>query len=187
MRLDSHQLVFDLTRHESVITHMTFPRSSLVVPDRAGAYHLVSRCVRRSFLCGDAAEHRRQWITDVIRLQFSKFFIDILAYAVMANHLHVVVTTQPDRAAAHTPLTVAEHGAVLFPARDDDGNPVPPALADLQARATNVKWIAERRRRLSSLAWYMKLLKDRLARRANAEDKCTGHFWGEHGRMPSAA
>jgi REP element-mobilizing transposase RayT len=162
---------------------MTFPRSSLVDPGRAGAFHLVSRCVRRAFLCGDAAEHRRQWVTDAIRLQSTAFCIDVLAYAVMANHLHVVVTTQPDRAAALTPLAVAERWAVLFPARDDDGNPVPPSLPDLQARAADAAWVDERRRRLSSLSWYMKLLKERLARRANAEDKCTGHFW--EGRFTS--
>jgi hypothetical protein len=74
-----------------------------------------------------------------------------MAYAVMANHLHVVVTAQPDRAVALTPLAVAERWAVLFPALDDDGNPVPPALADLQARAADAAWVDERRHRLSSL------------------------------------
>ena len=67
MRLDSRQLF-------------------LVVPDRAGAYHLVSRCVRRAFLYGDASEHRRQRVTDAILLQYTAFCIDVLAYAVMANH-----------------------------------------------------------------------------------------------------
>ena len=162
---------------------MTFPRSSLVDPDRSGAFHLVSRCVRGAFLCGDDAEHRRQWVTDGIRLQSTAFCIDVLAYAVMSNHLHVVVTTQPGRAAALTPLAVAERWAVLFPARDAEGNPVSPALDVLQARAADPLWIAERRRRLSSLSWYMKLLKERLARRANAEDQCTGHFW--EGRFAS--
>ena len=162
---------------------MTFPRSSLVDPDRSGAFHLISRCVRGAFLCGDDAEHRRQWVTDGIRLQSTAFCIDVLAYAVMSNHLHVVVTTQPGRAAGLTPLAVAERWAVLFPARDAEGNPVSPALNVLQARAADALWIAERRRRLSSLSWYMKLLKERLARRANAEDHCTGHFW--EGRFAS--
>ena len=84
----------------SVIIHMTFSRSSLVDTDRSGAFHLVSRCVRRAFLCGDAAEHRRQWVTDGIRLQSTAFCTDVLAYAVMSNHLHVVVTTQRGRAHA---------------------------------------------------------------------------------------
>ncbi len=166
-----------------MVIRMTFPRSSLVDSGRAGSYHLISRCVRRAFLCGDAAEHRRQWLTDAIRLQSTAFCVDVLAYAIMANHLHIVVTTQPDRAFALTPLAVAERWAVLFPLRDDDGNPLPPALDYLNARANDAQWIATRRARLSSVSWYMKLLKERIARRANAEDRCTGHFW--EGRFTS--
>jgi REP element-mobilizing transposase RayT len=75
---------------------MTVPRSHLVDPQRAGAYHLVNRCVRRGFLCGDAWDYRRQWVHDLVREHAGLFAIDVLAYAVMANHFHLVVATQPD-------------------------------------------------------------------------------------------
>ena len=45
-------------------------------------------------------------------------------------------------------------------------------------------WIETIRKRLRSLSWFMKNIQER---RANRDDGCTGHVWGEHGRMPRVA
>ncbi|MGH8109962.1 MAG: hypothetical protein ACREO1_14735, partial [Arenimonas sp.] len=80
---------------------MTQARSQLIPLDHAGTYHCVQRCVRRAFLCGkdhytgQSFEHRRLWIEERLQLVAECFAVAIHAYAVMSNHLHVVLQLDP--------------------------------------------------------------------------------------------
>lgn len=81
---------------------MTTARKQLVSIDVTSYYHCVSRCVRRSFLCGEDAstntsyEHRRKWIEDKIYELAQVYCIDICAYAIMSNHYHLVLNLNKD-------------------------------------------------------------------------------------------
>jgi putative transposase len=164
---------------------VTTARAHLIDESTAGSYHLMSRCIRGSFLCGNEWEHRRQWICDALREQSKIFALDVLEYAVMENHFHLIVTTHPERARAWTPAMVAERWAQLFPRRDHKGVPIAADPELLERWANDSEWVHVHRVCLASVSWFMKVMKERIARRANLEEGNKGSFW--QGRFKSVA
>ena len=70
---------------------MTIPRRDQIDPTLPTWVHATSRCVRRAFLAGDQYEHRKAWIEDRMRLVASCFAAEVAGFAVMSNHVHVIV------------------------------------------------------------------------------------------------
>ena len=152
---------------------MTRPRKELVSVETTPYYHIVCRCVRRTFLCGvdsttnTSYEHRRQWIEDRIRLLSSLFTVDICAYAVMSNHYHLVVKLDPTQTDAWSDAEVLQRWQCLYKGplliqRFSAGQ----ALS-LTERETVSEILNQYRQRLSDLGWFMKCLNEPIARQAN--------------------
>ena len=164
---------------------MATARKFLVDSTVTPFYHCISRCVRRALLCGDGHSHRKQWIEDRLRELAGIFAIDVCGFAIMDNHLHVLLHLNLPLAQAWSAEDVARRWLVLCPPRGIDGKPLAVTKQWIADRVQDADWIAESRRRLSDLGWFMKFLKEPIARRANKEDDCTGAFW--EGRFKSIA
>ncbi|WP_338892321.1 transposase [Aeromonas rivipollensis] len=170
---------------------MTIARSRQISLQDTPYYHVVSRCVRRAFLCGEDAhsgqsyEHRRQWVVDRLGQLSRLFAIGICAYAVMSNHYHLVLKVDAEQAQGWSEREVAERWAALFQCpllvrRWYQGESlIEPELLVVQ------QLIEQWRERLHSISWFVRLLNETLARQANREDSCKGHFW--EGRFKSQA
>lgn len=171
---------------------MAIARSCLVNDDTEGTYHCISRIVRRAFLCGwDALtqrdfEHRKVWVRDRLQELAGIFAIDVCGYAVMENHLHVILRNRPDLAVRASDREIALKWWHLFPKRrTSDHQPEEPTDLELDLVLAGEGRADLLRRRLGSISWFMRCLKEHLAKRANAEDQCTGRFW--EGRFKSIA
>lgn len=169
---------------------MTYARKTLVSLNDTPYYHVVARCVRRAWLwgrdeyAGRDYSHRKAWVLERLSIQASIFAIDICAYAVMSNHYHLVLHVDRVRARQWSLNEVVKRWTQLFS--------VPPLVARWQSgqadaveREAAESIIESWRSRLWNISWFMKCLNEHLARRANAEDHCTGRFW--EGRFRSQA
>lgn len=83
---------------------MATPRSELVDASAPLYYHLVSRCVRRSWLCGTDRisgknfNHRKVWLEERLARLASSFAVELHGYAIMSNHFHLIVYYDPGAA-----------------------------------------------------------------------------------------
>ena len=165
---------------------MTYARAHLVDAENGGFYHCISRCVRRSWLCGRDAfsgqsfEHRREWIEARLLELTTLFAVRLYGYAVMSNHYHCVVEVVPRTARAWSDEEVASRWCALSP-----GSTAGETELKREALLANTKQLAEIRQRLASLSWFMRCINEPIARRANREDGVKGRFW--EGRFKSIA
>ncbi len=163
---------------------MALPRSKYVQEGQEGVYHCFSRCVRRAFLygfdplTGRDFSHRKALLVKRLRHLAAVFAIEVCAYAVLANHYHLILRTRPDMVELWSDEEVARRWLTLFPRqRDPNGNGLAPGEQEICALADCPERIAELRRRLSSLSWFMGRLNESIARAANKEDAVKGRFW----------
>ena len=154
-------------------------------------YHCISRCVRRAFLCGEdkftgkSYEHRRDWVEEKLLMLGSVFCIDICAYAVMSNHTHIVLYVDDKKAKRLSDEAIVIRWHKLF-----KGNWITHKLVEGEPLNESEQLIfdehvAKYRERLADISWFMRVLNEDIARRANKEDNCTGRFW--EGRFKSQA
>jgi len=172
---------------------MTIARSSLVSVETTPWYHCVSRCVRRSFLCGKDPEtgkdfsHRKKWIADRIKELATVFCIKVAAYAVMSNHYHVVLFLDKEKAESLSDTEVLERWYSIFerPILGRKFLEFGKENLSKAERAEVKELIKEFRKRLYDLSWFMRCLNEHIARKANREDRVRGRFW--EGRFKSQA
>jgi len=153
---------------------MTTARKETVISGEEGSYHCVARCVRRAFLCGfdrysgNDYEHRKEWMHKRIKYLSRVSAIDVAAYAVMSNHVHLVIRNRPDIQNSWTNEEVTKRWGMLYRRKRGSGAPRT-KLSDERIR--------ELRERLGSISWYMKSISEYIAVLANKEDECKGRFW----------
>ncbi len=164
---------------------MTAARATKIDLSATPYYHCMTRCVRRTYLCGEDSQtgkdyhHRKTWIVERMKQLSEVFAINICAYAVMSNHYHLVLHVDENQATAWSEQDVFKRWEKIFP---NDAN-------QLEVQNFSKPEIKQKislwRERLSSISWFMRCLNETIARLSNKEDNLTGRFW--EGRFKSQA
>jgi REP element-mobilizing transposase RayT len=111
--------------------------------------------------------------------------MDICAHAVMNNHLNLVLHVDSEQVKNWTTLDALSRWHKLFKGtiltrkyqREQALTKFEMAMVEETAQVY--------KQRLIDISWFMRALNEPIARQANKEDKCTGHFW--EGRFKSQA
>lgn len=162
---------------------MAQPRSQQISLEATPYYHCISRCVRRAYLCGfdrftnKSYEHRRDLIEKRLYLLADAFCIDLVAYAVLSNHYHLVLHINQEKALALSTDEVIERWHKLF-----KGTFHSQLHASGKTLNRSEKLILNRsvkiwRKRLYNVSWFMRCSNEPIARLANKEDGCKGKFF----------
>ena len=167
-------------------------RSKSYKPSEIAILHVICKASRHLFLFEDNVDplksygHRRDWIIDRMLHLCSYMAIDVLNFSLLGNHMHHILRSRPDIVAKWSDREVVRRWLTLCPARriktDVDGKtvyqPLPPRDIDIDRVLKNPARVAKIRSQLSDISWFMRLLKQYIAQRANKEDgKALGHFW----------
>ena len=159
-------------------------RADVFDPHQVSVFHCIQRCVRRCFLCGNDPytgrnfDHRKAWLEDRLRELARWFGIDVLEFAILSNHFHVIVRNRPDVVETWSDHEVARRWLMICPLRKTaQGTAEEPTPEDLQRITNDPQKLIEIRTRLSDISWFMRLIAGPMARRANREDQTTGRFW----------
>lgn len=170
-----------------MFANVTVPRSSIVDYETPSYYHCISRCVRREALLKDPA--RRRWILERLEFLSRYLAVEVLAYAIMQNHLHILIQIRPDLVRSWSDDDVARRRLGIVPrgkkprgcracaeSRDE--------AAAIRALTASPAALRRARRALSDPGFFHRLLKEPCARLWNKEDDVTGHFWEGRYKSP---
>ncbi len=163
-------------------------RGEVIDPHQVTIVHAINRTVRRCFLMGEDPisgrnfDHRKQWIESFLQHFAAHFGIDLLCYAILSNHYHLILRTRPDVVETWDDTEVARRWLMICPQRTVGGMPARPSEAELNSIRNCPVKLAEIRKRLSDVSWWMRLLNQRVAQRANREDQANGRFWQDRFR-----
>ena len=125
----------------------------------------MNREVRRCYLLGDDPvtgkifDHRKVMIENQLQRLAGAFGIDLLGFAIMPNHFHLILKSCPDVVSTRDETEVARRWLLICPVRKNSaGDPEDPNEFELNSIGTDPRKLEAFSLRLCDLGWWMRVL-----------------------------
>ncbi|TVQ96262.1 MAG: hypothetical protein EA399_16185 [Desulfovibrionales bacterium] len=132
--------------------------SRMLRPDKPTVYHVISRSTLPGFPLSDADKDH---LVHLLQKYAAMFFVDILGYCMMGNHIHLALRVHPESGVDDHDVRERYHA--------ERGEAAHLSEADLPAY----------RKRLCSLSEFMRMFKQSFGRYYNKKHGRKGYFWGD--------
>ncbi|GAB6059357.1 transposase [Desulfonatronum parangueonense] len=132
--------------------------SRMLRPDKPTVYHVISRSTLPGFPLSDAD---KDYLVHLLQKYAVMFFVDILGYCMMGNHIHLALRVHPETGVDDHDVRERYHA--------ERGEAAHLSEADLPAY----------RKRLCSLSEFMRMFKQSFGRYYNKKHRRKGYFWGD--------
>ena len=159
---------------------MAYRRSKYLDLENTKYYHCITRCVRRSFLCGYDEltkidyNYRKEIIKNLLNVLTKAYSIEICSYVIMCNHIHLVLYVNDSEAQSWTDDEILKRWSILYPTSTSEIK----ALILNNEPETETKPMIERaRKKLYCIISFMEKFSHTLSKQFNKEDNCKGRFW----------
>lgn len=162
---------------------MTIARNKQICLTSTRYYHCANSCVKRAYLCGfdphtqKNLDHRREWFDEILQKLTTAFCIDVAALSITSNRYRLLVKINADQVSTLSDIEIIDRWNKIYSI---------PTYADYYRRGYTLTESQEKnlasdillwRSELANLSRFMGYLNEKIARRANKEDACTGRFW----------
>jgi len=161
-------------------------RRNLIDLSECSCYHVISRCTRQLHLlgtCPASRAERKGLLLDQLERLATYTAVGVAGWAVMDNHLHLLLKVDTETACGWSDREVARRWLGLHPARDGYFRPLAVSDEQVDSFVSDTENVAEMRERLTSISYFMKEVKQELTQRINKLENTVGSLWA--GRFKS--
>ena len=152
---------------------MAYRRHKYLNLENTKYYHCITRCVRRAFLCGYDPlkninyDYRKEIIRNLLRQLTKAYSIEICSYAIMCNHVHLVLYANDSQVAKLSHSQILKRWALVYPT---SASKIQADILNKESSDKILQKLESCREKLCSIRSFMERFCVSLSKKFNKED-----------------